>query len=181
MDIIIFVIIGLILAIVVVGALLAIQHFYHDLFFMGPFVPTEHERLQSLVIMADLADDDVVYDLGCGDGRVLIAASEHRRCRCIGYEISLVPYMLAKWRTRKYDQITIVRKNFMQADLRDANKIFLYLLDKPSYEKLGEKLQTELPNGALVIAQGFPFKKWSAIRENRLKDRGKVYLYKIVK
>lgn len=103
--------------------------------------------------------EGVIYDLGCGDGRVLIALKKKfPTITAIGYERNWWPFILAKIRTKGSD-IIIRRKNFYHADLSDARIVFCFLIHSvmPKVEKL---LRSQLKPGAIVYSYGFMFPCW---------------------
>lgn len=158
-------------------AILALQHFFHDIFFMGPYVPTVPARVKQIIKFANLNENDIVCDLGCGDARILIEAAQSAKCKCFGYEISWIPYILAKMRTKNYSNIKILRQNFMKVSLNNYSAVFIYLLPIRNYEVLEDKLYNELEPGSKVIVEAFPFKKWKPSRVESFDDGGKVYIY----
>jgi SAM-dependent methyltransferase len=119
-----------------------------------PFVPTTMRHVQKMIAFADIRKGEHVYDLGCGDGRLLIAAAQ-KGALATGYEWSLPTLLLAKIRTRKYPTITVRRADFWEQDYRDADVIFCYLLiDKMAiFEK---EIWPMLKQGTRVVSHMFP-------------------------
>lgn len=115
----------------------------------------------------------VVYDLGCGDARVLIALKQrHPNITAIGYERNWWPFILAKARIRGTG-VTVYHRNFYNADLRNADVVFCFLIQSvmPKVETL---LQEQLKPGAVVYSYGFTFPNWKPARriENPNRPRG---------
>jgi len=101
----------------------------------------------------------LLYDLGCGDGRILFEA-EKRGYKSIGYELSLYQYLRGLTRKRlSGSKVKIIRKDFMRQDLSDADVIFTFLVGKVML-RLGEKLKNNLKKGAIVISYGFKIPGW---------------------
>lgn len=101
----------------------------------------------------------VVYDLGCGDGRVLKALKQRfPHITAIGYERNWWPYVMAKLRNRA-SGVKIRRADFYQADLTDADVVFCFLIHSvmPRVERL---LRSQLKRGATVYSYGFTFPTW---------------------
>lgn len=154
------------IVLVVVGTLsiLALITMLGSLWVWVPYVPTPRKVVERMTELADLKGTETIYDLGCGDARILLAAKKHAPgIRAIGYELPLGIYLLAKikvWLARrslgKSGSIEIRMRDFLKADLRDANVIFLYLLPE-MYRALERKFQAELSPGTKVISHGFPF------------------------
>ncbi|HRH93323.1 MAG TPA: class I SAM-dependent methyltransferase, partial [Candidatus Peribacteria bacterium] len=118
-----------------------------------PYVPTPVSVAGKMADMAGCKTGDVVYDLGCGDGRVLMEAKrKYPGIKAIGYEIALGVWMLAKWRQFwKRSDVTIKLESFMKKNLADADVIFLYL--SPSFmTTLLKKFATDLRPGTRIVS-----------------------------
>lgn len=121
-----------------------------------PFVPSPMKVVEFMIGKAHLKGNETVYDLGCGDARLLIAAK--KKCpeiRAIGYELPLGVWMLAKTRALlSHQNVTVKLGNFLKTNLSDADVIFLYLIPEVM-PKLRRKLESELKKGTRVISHGF--------------------------
>ncbi|HEY0221199.1 MAG TPA: hypothetical protein VGC58_03180, partial [Candidatus Paceibacterota bacterium] len=74
----------------------------------APFVPVPRGIMKEIVKNLDLKNDSILYDLGCGNGEVLIeAVREHPQIKAVGVELAFLPYLIAKFKTRKYKNIEI--------------------------------------------------------------------------
>lgn len=126
-----------------------------SLFSTAPFVPIPKSILAQITTSLAIPNGGIVYDLGCGDGRVLChAAKIHPNARYIGIEKNTIPYWLAKFRTRKYPQISILKQDFFKTDISNANSVYVYLF--PSLmPRIFEKFQKELKPGATVVSCDF--------------------------
>lgn len=135
--------------------------FYRLLRGDAPFVPVPSAILPEITKALGIRENSVVYDLGCGDGKVLMAcASSQPKAKYVGYEISLAIFLLA-WirilKTKKSRSIKVFRKNFFGADFSKATHIFTYLMPK-QMEKLEEKFERELAPGTRLVTCSFPLK-----------------------
>lgn len=93
-----------------------------------PFVSVSNFVKGQIVKSLELNDNSVLYDLGCGDARVLLCAvNSFPNIKAVGAEVAFYPYLLAKFRTRKYKQIEIRRQNIYKVNMSDATHIFMYL------------------------------------------------------
>lgn len=92
-----------------------------------PFIPTPTKTVDDMLALAQIAPGKRAYDLGCGDGRIVIAAAS-KGAEAIGYEFSLPTYALAKLRTWRHPRATIRYGNFWKKDISDADVVFCYLL-----------------------------------------------------
>ena len=123
--------------------------------------------------MLNLRPGQVFYDLGCGDGRLLIAATE-QEAKAVGYEINPLLALLAWLRTRRRSQpVKVVWGNFWKADITDADAVFIFLIDR-HMARLDKFLRRQLRGGLVkVVSYGFkiPGKK-------PLKESGAIFLYK---
>ena len=128
----------------------------------APFVPIPEEVLPEIVKLLQIKEDDTVYDLGCGDGRVLAACYKFEpRANYIGIEINLFAWALAKkrfWFLGNPKNVKILRKNFFHENFSAANRIFTYLFPGPM-ENLLPKLQKELRLGTRLVSCDFSLKQ----------------------
>jgi len=120
------------------------------------FVPTPHEVVEIMLRLADVKKDDFVMDLGCGDGRIVVAAAKKAGCKATGYDIDpqRVKESLENVKTNKVeDLVTIEEKDIFTLDLSKASVITLYLL--PSLNvKLIPQLEKMKP-GCRIVSHAF--------------------------
>lgn len=120
----------------------------------APFVPSNKEKVRIMIELADIHPGEVVYDLGSGDGILLMAAAR-RGADTRGVEIN--PFLV--WYTRlrawiHHVDISIVRKDFRDIPLHDADVVFLYLWPSTN-ASLREKLLRELRPGSRIVSNAF--------------------------
>ncbi|HLD07709.1 MAG TPA: methyltransferase [Candidatus Peribacterales bacterium] len=155
-----------------------------------PYVPSPMQVVEFMIGKANIKGNEIVYDLGCGDARLLIAAKKkYPNIRAIGYELPLGVWLLAKLRVvfSKQD-ISIRLGNFLKANLSDADIVFLYLVPEVM-KKLTEKMERELRKGTRVVSHGFelpgktplsvercPLPSWHFFRPKG-KEGPRVYVY----
>src|SRR6476660_1202696 len=111
-----------------------------------PYVPTTEEAVQAMLKLADVKKTDVVYDLGCGDGRIVIAAAKDFGARGVGIDINPVRIGEAKENAKKAGVDNLVRfedKDLFQADIHEASVVTLFLLSAVNL-KLRPKLMEDL-------------------------------------
>lgn len=146
--------------------------------FGAPFVPMEPEVVNRVMELAEVKKDDVFYDLGSGDGRLVIAAAL-RGAKSFGVEIDQLRVLYSRiwlWLLR-LKNAEIIQKNFFEVDLSKATVICLYLLPETN-EKLREKLEKELKKETRVISVGFDVAGWEPVRiDPRGTVYGPIYLY----
>jgi len=121
----------------------------------APWVPTRKREKKLLERELKIESGNIIYDLGCGTGTILIAlANKYPEAHFIGCEISALPYLIAKLRSIKYRNIEIRYKNLFKQPINDADFVISYLLTK-AYKKLHKKLKAELKPEAQVIIEGW--------------------------
>lgn len=144
----------------------------------APWVPTWGSDVKRFIRLADVKPGQSFYDLGCGDGRLLLAAYQ-AGARAQGFEISLLPYVLALVRRifiRNKENYSIIYKNFWHSDLRDADIVYIFLFPEAN-AKLKPKFEEELKKGAKVIAYTWPIIGWAPIAVDRQKGKPTIYVY----
>ncbi len=140
------------------------------------WVPTWKKDLERFLRLADIKPGQVVYDLGCGDGVVVIAAAK-KGAKAIGLEVSILPFLGALVRkilTKSKAQIKF--RDFWLVDLKDADVVYFFLIPR-IYEQLKNKLEKELKPGAKVIAYVWPIEGWQATVVDKPEGRPVMYLY----
>lgn len=151
----------------------------------APWVPTPKDRGRKMLQLAKLKPREKLYDLGCGDGRLIHIASMEQKANAVGLEFSPLIYALA-WLVYPYywlkgSQAKIRFRNFYAVDLSDADVVVCYLLPH-SMKKLQRKFEKELKKGARVISYAFPILDWTPIHReprNRKKNYGPIWVYRI--
>ena len=156
-----------IIVLIFLGAILAVVLLFFTIYSFGffstynsaPFVRIPKNILPKIIELLDIKDNSVVYDLGCGDGRVILECYKHNQeAQYIGIEKSTMPYIFARIKTRKIDKIKILRGDFFKKDLAQATHLFLYLLPK-TMDELLPKLEKELASGTKLVSFNFSFSK----------------------
>lgn len=152
---------------------------------VAPFVPTPFNVIRRMLELAEVGPEDVIYDLGCGDGRILITAvQEFGVKKAVGFELTPQMVEATSHKIREMgldDKIKIVNENFFESDLSGATVITLYLTTSGN-AKLKPKLIEELPDGARIVSHDFPIMDWVTIREDgKAYQLGthKIFLYKL--
>ena len=129
---------------------------------LAPFVPTPERVVQRMLELAEVSKDDVVYDLGSGDGRILFAAAEGFKARAVGIEINATLVEQTRERVTELgleERIQVRQEHLLEADLSAASVVTVYLLSS-SNEVLRPKLERELKPGSRVVSLDFQFRDW---------------------
>ena len=153
---------------------------------VAPYVPTPHNVVDTMLTLVEAGADDVVYDLGCGDGRILMAAIEDFGAKkAVGYDLN--PKMCGRVRLKVdekglSDRIEVVNGNFFLADLSGASVVTLYLTTSGN-SKLRPKFEEELAPGSRVVSHDFPIHGWTTVKrdppEHYVVGSHKIYVYSI--
>lgn len=151
------------------------------LFLRIPFVPSSKRSIEEMIRHAALKGNETVYDLGSGDGRLLIDVKrQYPKTTVIGVEYVPTIWLLGKTRCLfARADIRYERGNALRRDVSDADIVFLYLLP-PLMGRLEEKFDRELRPGTKVISNTFPFpqKKHVAVSEVQTRTgKKKVWVY----
>lgn len=148
----------------------------------APYVPSKPEVVQKMLEIADVKPNDVVYDLGCGDGRILIKAVEDFNIKkAIGYELDKQRYKSTIKEIKRrnlQDRIEIINGNLFEADLSDATVVTLYLTSWGN-DRLKPKLIKEARPGTRVVSHSFRISEWRVVKEESVGYFRTVYLYVI--
>jgi SAM-dependent methyltransferase len=130
----------------------------------GPYVPTPWPIVDDMLRLVDVRAGDVLYDLGSGDGRLVIEAAKRYGARGLGVELQadLVKAALAAAKREGVaDRVKFVQGDLFETDLRDATVVTLYLLPRFA-TRLVPKLRAELRPGARVVSHDYPLSPWPA-------------------
>jgi len=132
----------------------------------APFVATERRVARRMLELAGVTSEDVVYDLGSGDGRIPIIAAQHFGARGVGIEID--PNLVAKSRKQARiagvaDRVEFRQKDLFDADVRDATVVALYLWPEINV-KLRPKLLRQLDSGDRIVSHDFRMGEWEPDR-----------------
>lgn len=144
------------------------------------FVPTPPEVVQTMLKMANVKKSDVVYDLGCGDGRIVIAAAQQFGARGVGIDIDPQRIAEAKENARKAGVeklVTFRTEDLFEANFKEATVVTLYLLERLN-EKLRPKLMAELKPGTRIVSHAFGMGNWPPEKTEDVDGR-MVYMWTI--
>jgi SAM-dependent methyltransferase len=154
--------------------------------------PTPQEIVDKMLELAKVTKDDVVYDLGCGDGRIVVAAAKKHGARAVGVDID--PKLLGEARAnvkaaKVEDLVTIRKEDLFKTDITGATVVTLYLNDKANLA-LMPILKKSLKPGARIVSQTWDMGDWKPDKtisatgideKERTKHEYKLYLWIIGK
>jgi ribosomal protein L11 methylase PrmA len=145
------------------------------LHFGGPYVPTSTERVKLMVQKADLTKDDIVVDLGSGDGRIVIEAARVGVKKAVGYEIHSGLVKTAKLKAKKQgvaQRTEFLKRDFWKEDLSPYSVVFMFQIPF-AMKRLSEKLNRELKPGVRIISNGYKIPGLTLVNDDH-----EIYLYK---
>lgn len=149
---------------------------------LAPSVPTPPNVVDRMLEAARLKPGETVFDLGSGDGRVLIAAASKFGAKAVGVEISKASVEASTKRIKELkldDKVRVIEGDLMQVDLSGADVVTLYLLTK-SNDMLRPQLEKQLKPGTRVVSHDYPIRGWHPARietVDALKREHQLYVY----
>lgn len=132
-----------------------------------PYVPSTEVAVEEMLRLADVRGDDLVMDLGSGDGRIVIAAARYFGARGVGIEIDAELVARARESAREAgvdERVQFVAQDVLTSDLSPATVVTMYLLS-PLIERLKPKMLAELKPGTRIVAHDYGFKDWMPDRQ----------------
>jgi SAM-dependent methyltransferase len=152
---------------------------------LAPYVGSPEHAVDKMLEVANLKPGEVLYDLGCGDGRILIAAASKYKAKGVGIEISDHLARAAFERVKKAglaDQVKIIHGDFMKTDLSEANVVTLYLATAAN-DTLRPNLERYLKPSSRVVSYDYPIPGWKPIETTETEGRSNavhtIYLYQV--
>jgi len=148
-----------------------------------PYVPTPQNVVDEMLRLANVTKDDVVYDLGCGDGRLVITAVQKFGAKR-GFGVDIDPERIAESNANAKaagvtDRVTFAVQDLFQTDLKDATVVTLYLLPEVNL-RLRPKLWSELRPGSRVVSHSFNMGDWEPQKTVTVSPGGqKLYFWTI--
>ena len=139
---------------------------------LAPYVPTPQDVVDRMLTLAGVTEEDTIYDLGCGDGRIVITAASRFGARGVGIDFD--PQRIAESnanaaRANVEHLVQFIEQDAMQVDVSDATVVTLYLLSS-SNEKLRPILTRQLRPGARIVSHAFSMGNWTADTIDRFED-----------
>ncbi len=129
----------------------------------APYVPTKLEAIRKILKFAGVKKGKKFYELGSGDGRVVIEAG-NLKSNAVGIEQSWLRVLLSRYKRRNLKNAKFIHGNIFSRNYADADIVYIYLLIK-SVKKLETKLRKELKKGSIVITQTYHFPSWRPFKK----------------
>jgi len=133
----------------------------------GPYVPTPWVIVDEMLKLADIRADDFVYDLGSGDGRLVITAAKRYHASGVGIELQPELVELARAGAKKEDvadRVKFVQGDLFETDIRQASVVTLYLLPR-FVTRLVPRFLAELRPGTRIVSHDYPLAPWKPDKE----------------
>lgn len=137
-----------------------------------PYVPTTERAVEEMLKLANVQKSDVLYDLGCGDGRIVVTAAKKYGTRGVGIDINPVRIEEARANAKKNGVehlVQFIEGDLYEAKISDATVVTLFLLPSVNL-KLRPKLMADLRPGTRVVSNTFDMGDWKAEKETALED-----------
>jgi SAM-dependent methyltransferase len=144
------------------------------------YTPTRHNIAEAMLTLASVTKDDVVYDLGSGDGRLPILAAQLHGARGVGIEIDPTLVALSRANAKDAgvsDRVTFIEGDLFTADISPATVVTLYL-STSVLRQLEPKLRSELRPGTRIVSHQFWLPGWRADRTLRV-DATELFLLRV--
>ncbi|HVW07673.1 MAG TPA: class I SAM-dependent methyltransferase [Bryobacteraceae bacterium] len=157
---------------------------YTDPDTLAPSYPSPQAVVDRMLALADIKPGETVYDLGCGDGRIVITAATKFAAKAVGVEIRRDIYEATAAHVAKLglaDQVRIVHGDALKTNLAPADVVTLYLLTS-SNERLRPVLEAQLKKGARVVSHDFEIHGWKPEKTEKILVEGRphmIYVYKM--
>ena len=148
---------------------------------IAPFVQTPLEVAKKMLDISKIKSGEVLYDLGCGDGRLIILAAKEIGAKATGIELREDLIERARTEIKRLNlegKVNVIQANFFDVPISDADVVTLYLTSSAN-ERLRPKLEAELKPGARIVSHDFKVPGWkpSAVYNELLGHT--IYSYRI--
>jgi len=133
----------------------------------GPYVPTPWVIVEEMLKLADIRGEDLVYDLGSGDGRLVIAAAKRFGARGVGVELQNELVDLARTGAKREgvaDRVRFIQGDLFETEIKDASVVMLYLLPR-FVTRLVPRFRAELKAGTRIVSHDYPLAPWPPDKE----------------
>ena len=150
------------------------SHLFSSIFHV-PYVNSSDKAIHDALKLAGLKKGETLLDLGCGRGDALVIAARDFGAKAIGYEISPLPYLIAKFKTFGYQNIKVYRRDLRSAgeDIKSADVIYLYLLNSV-LDKIEDQIFSQSKQGTKIVSLAFKFPKHKPTETISTKNLGRI-------
>jgi ubiquinone/menaquinone biosynthesis C-methylase UbiE len=144
------------------------------------YVPTPQEVVNEMLKLAEVHAGDVVYDLGCGDGRTVITAAKEYGVRAVGIDINperIKESLANAQQAGVMDKVAFRNEDLFEANISEASVVTLYLLQSLNV-KLRPKLWRDLKPGTRIVSHAFDMGDWEPEKQIEVDGR-RVFLWRV--
>ena len=169
----------LLLIIVAIAVLFVFWVIWTDIIGAG-WEPTSKILVRKMLEIAEVNSEDILYDLGSGDGRIIIETARKYNANAVGIEADPLRYIWSKLMIPLYgvnQKVKVNWGNFFNKDINPATIVTLFLSSKAN-QQLKTKLQNELKPGTRIVSYYWTFHGWQPVKEDK---KNKIYMYIIGK
>src|SRR5215471_9760021 len=148
---------------------------------LAPFVSSPARVVDRMLQLANVKPGETVFDLGSGDGRILIAAVKNYKAKAVGIEISPKLASMAKERIQKEgiaSEAHVIEGDLLQADLTGADVVAIYLATSLNAQ-LRPRLEKYLKPGARVVSHDYAVPGWKPTKSEELDNKHLIYVYEM--
>ncbi len=134
----------------------------------APWLPTPRSKVRDMLEFADVNQEDVLYDLGSGDGRIIVMAAKEFGANSIGIEVDPLRMLWSRLAIKRHklgQKVKVIRANFFNVSLEDASVVTLYQGHEIN-KKIRAKLASELRSGTRVVSYRFILDGWTPVKTN---------------
>lgn len=166
------------------GAVLSAQQFKPEN--LAPYIPTPQVIVDKMLEAGRVKPGDMVYDLGSGDGRIVITAAQKYGAHAVGVELSADLCRMTTERVRALgleDKVRVIHGNLLSVDLSPADVVTIYLLTS-SNERVKPNLEKYLKPGSRVVSNDFEIRGWKPSQTVKINAGGTphtIYVYEIAR
>ncbi|MFH0896769.1 MAG: class I SAM-dependent methyltransferase [Candidatus Bathyarchaeota archaeon] len=139
---------------------------------LAPFVASPPNIVTAMLELAEIKQDETLYDLGCGDARIIIEAAQKFGAKAVGVELDDGRYRDCVKKVQEAhleNKIEVIYGNLLEVDLKKADVITLYLLTSAN-DRIRPNLERDLKKGARVVSHDFSITGWTPTRTREIKE-----------
>lgn len=146
----------------------------------APWVPLWKKDIKRMLELAQVKPGEIVYDLGAGDGRIIIMAAKDFGAKAIGFEVAVLPFL---WGYIKIKLLGLGKKaelrynNFFNQDFGEADVICVFLTPE-AMKKLKPKFQKEIKPTCRIVSYAFKIPDWEPAQISKAEKQTSIYLYR---
>ena len=151
---------------------------------LAPFVGSPPKVVTEMLQISGLSEDEMLYDLGCGDGRIILEAAQKFGAKAVGVELDNKRYKECVKKVKDAcleDRVEVIHGSLLEIDLKKADVVTLYLLTSAN-DKVKPNLERDLKRGARIVSHDFQITGWKATKVKEIKENWgshTLYLYTV--